>query len=225
MFSRSSKPRSVFMSDLKHVAEPTDFSGASLSVRCGRFLFRSRNFISAPVFLFLLSGFVWEYENDLVIWSVGPAMVLLGEALRLWAMRHIGRSARTRKDKARKLVLTGPYALTRNPLYLGNHIVLLGFCVLSELLWFAPIALGICFTFYSFIIRYEEELLTRKFGHDYLVYLARTSRWLSFPRLGKMLENGWREAFYRERSTIYGILFGFIAFGLKELADKFFEWL
>lgn len=213
------------MSDATQALDTTDFSNASSPVRFGRFLFQSRNFISAPIFLFLLAVFAWEYENDLVVWSVGPAIVLIGEALRLWAMRHIGRSARTRKDKARKLVITGPYAFIRNPLYLGNHIVLLGFCVLSELLWFAPIALGVCFVFYSFIIRYEEELLRRKFGEDYLSYLSQTRRWLPFPHLDKMFKSDWREALYRERSTIYGILLGFIAFGLKELVSQIFEWL
>ncbi|GAB4331725.1 MAG: hypothetical protein Kow0099_03160 [Candidatus Abyssubacteria bacterium] len=135
-------------------------------------------------------------------------------------MRHIGRSARTRKDKARRLVFSGPYAYTRNPLYLGNHIILAGFCVLSELLWFMPIALAICFVFYSFIIRYEEDLLTQRFGDDYIKYMSETPRWVPILNPRRILGPEWREAFWRERSTIYGIVLGILVFGLKELISR-----
>jgi protein-S-isoprenylcysteine O-methyltransferase Ste14 len=205
------------MNDIDHVLNDTDFAAKSVAVRMGRFFFKSRNFISAPIFLFLICAFFWEYENNLVIWTVGPTIVCAGEALRLWAMRHIGRSARTRKDKARRLVATGPYTFTRNPLYLGNHVILLGFCFMSELIWFAPVALGICFVFYSLIITYEEDLLTQRFGDDYLDYMARTPRWIPVPNLSKILEPEWGEAVWRERSTIYGIVVGVTAFVMKEL--------
>lgn len=205
------------MNENKHVLNESSFSEKSFSVKLGRLFFKSRNFVSAPLFLLMFGLFIWEYENEVVLWSVGPAIICLGEALRLWAMRHIGRSARTRKDKARRLVTTGPYAYTRNPLYLGNHIVLVGFCLLSELIWFVPITLGLCFVFYSLIIVYEEDLLKQRFGEDYLRYAAETPRWISIPHLDKLLQPEWREAFWRERSTIYGIIIGMGFFGLKEL--------
>jgi protein-S-isoprenylcysteine O-methyltransferase Ste14 len=210
------------MSEKSHVFAASDFSDKGLSVRLGRFFFKSRNFISAPIFLFLICVFFWEYENGVVTWTVGSLIIVAGEGLRVWAMRHIGRSARTRKDKARKLVATGPYKHTRNPLYVGNHIILLGFCVLSELVWFAPIALGICFVFYSFIITYEEDLLMQRFGEDYVRYMAETPRWIPLRCIRNMLsrmftETSWQEAFRREKSTIYGIIIGFGAFGVKEI--------
>ncbi|RJP20757.1 MAG: isoprenylcysteine carboxylmethyltransferase family protein [Candidatus Abyssobacteria bacterium SURF_5] len=195
-----------------------DYAGKKAAVRIGRFLFRSRNFIATPIFLFLLCAFFSEYENDLVVWTTGPAIICAGEALRLWAMRHIGRSARTRKDKARRLVVSGPYAFIRNPLYVGNHLTLAGFCVLSEMLWFVPMALSICFVFYSFIVIYEEDLLKRRFGDEYARYAAETSRWIPLPKLNKLFGREWREAFFRERSTIYGLLAGILSFALKELA-------
>ena len=209
------------MNDKEHVLKATDFPGKGSAISFGRILFRYRNFMGAPIFLLMFGLFFWEYENNVVIWSVGPAIICAGEALRLWAMRHIGRSARTRKDKARRLVATGPYAYTRNPLYLGNHLTLLGFCVLSELFWFIPIALGICFVFYSFIIRYEEELLKQRFGGDFLSYMSETPRWIPIPSPAKVMEPEWREAFRRERSTIYGIIIGICAFGMKELISRF----
>jgi len=218
------------MVDRQHVLGASDFSDKGLGIRLGRFFFKSRNFISVPIFLFLICAFFWEYENGFVTWTVGLLILCAGESLRLWAMGHIGRSARTRKDKARRLVATGPYVYTRNPLYVGNHIILLGFCVLSKLIWFAPIALGICFIFYSFIIIYEEDLLKQRFGEDYLRYMAETSRWIPLKRTHKSpheesQETKWREAFRRERSTIYGIIIGIGAFGLKEFISHILEGL
>jgi protein-S-isoprenylcysteine O-methyltransferase Ste14 len=205
----------------EHVLGASDFYDKGAAVRLGRFFFKSRNYISAPIFLFLVFAFFWEYENSLIIWTLGPLTVCAGELLRFCAMRHIGRSARTRKDKARRLVTTGPYAYTRNPLYLGNNIILLGFCILSELIWFIPIGVGICFTFYSFIIRYEEELLKQRFGDDFLKYMSETSRWLPVKRIKNLIQPDWREAFWRERSTIYGIMLCIGAFGMKEFISRF----
>ena len=168
----------------------------------------------------MICAFIWEYENDLIVWTTGPAIICAGEALRLWAMRHIGRSARTKKDKARRLVVSGPYAFTRNPLYFGNHLTLAGFCVLSEMLWFVPIALSTCFFFYSFIVVYEEDLLRQRFGDEYERYAADTPRWIPFPKPWKIFGPEWREAFSRERTTIFGVMIGMIAFGLKELISR-----
>ena len=50
-----------------------------------------------------------------------------GELLRFWAVRHIGVISRTRSDRLGPLVETGPFALIRNPLYLGNIALWVGF--------------------------------------------------------------------------------------------------
>lgn len=209
------------MADEQHHLEASDFSGKGFTITLGRILFKYRDGIAAPLFVLMLVVSLWKYENNFVIWTIGPALILLGEALRLWAMRHIGRSARTQKEKARKLVTTGPFALTRNPLYIGNHMILLGFCVLSELLWFIPVALGICFAFYHLIVLYEEELLKQRFQDDYLKYKDETPRWISLPHMWTTSQPEWFEALYRERKTIYGLIIGIIVFGLKEIASHY----
>ncbi|MBI4832016.1 MAG: isoprenylcysteine carboxylmethyltransferase family protein [Candidatus Lindowbacteria bacterium] len=210
------------MDTQKMELKPENFVNRSLAIRLGRVFFRARNFTGLPLFLFMLSFFAWEYENDLVTWPVGCALIGAGQALRLWAMRHIGRSARTRKDKARRLVASGPYRYTRNPLYIGNHLMLAGYCVLSELLWLLPFALVICFIFYSFIAAYEEELLKERFGEDYVRYSMETPRWLPiWPRARTHTPppegSSWVEALRRERSTIYGVMIATFLFFLKEV--------
>ena len=62
-----------------------------------------------------------------------------GELLRLWAVHHIGVISRTRSDRLGPLVSTGPFALVRNPLYLGNIALWVGFAISAQLVWLAPI--------------------------------------------------------------------------------------
>ena len=200
-----------------------DFHDKGRAVKFGRFLFKFRNFILGPIYLFIIGLSLWESKNGKAAWSVGPALICSGELLRLWAMRHIGRSARTREDKARRLVITGPYVYTRNPLYLGNHIIMLGFCVLSGLLWFAPIAFGLCFFCYHFIVMYEEELLKQRFGGEYLRYKSETLRWIPIPYLGKIFQPAWSKASWRERSTIRGLVIGMGFYVVKEFVSRFLE--
>jgi len=209
------------MDDEQHHLKASDFSGKGFTITLGRFFFKNRDGIAAPLFILMLVLSLWKYENNLIIWTIGPALICAGEACRLWAMRHIGRSARTQKEKARKLVTTGPYAFSRNPLYIGNHLILFGFCVLSKLLWFIPVALGICFAFYSFIIIYEEELLKQRFQEDYLKYKSETPRWISLSHILTISQPEWLEAVYRERKTIYGLIIGIIVFGLKQIASHY----
>lgn len=205
------------MADEQHHLDVSDFSGKGFRINLGRILFKHRDGIAVPLFVLMLILSVWKYQNNVVIWTIGPGLIFAGEALRLWAMRFIGRSARTQKEKARKLVTTGPFALTRNPLYIGNHLILVGFCVLSELLWFIPVAFVICFTFYYLIVVYEEDLLTQRFQDYYLKYKNATPRWISLRHIWTISHPEWFEAVYRERKTIYGLIIGVIIFGLKEI--------
>lgn len=196
-----------------------DFREKGFASKLGRFLFKSRNFILVPIYLIMICLSLWELSG-IVAWLIGPALICSGELLRLWAMQHIGRSARTRENKARRLVTTGPYVYTRNPLYVGNHVIILGFCVLSGLLWFAPIALGLCFLCYHFIVLYEEELLKQRFGGEYLRYKNKTPQWIPVMYLGKIFQPAWSDARRLERSTIRGLLIGMGLYVVKEFVFR-----
>jgi hypothetical protein len=67
---------------------------------------------------------------------------------------------------------------------------------------------------------YEEDLLRQRFGDEYLRFAAGTPRWIPVPDLRRLIGQEWREALWRERSTIYGIILGALAFGLKELISR-----
>jgi len=130
----------------------------------------------APSFCVMILCTWGEYENDLVLFTVGPALFMAGLAIRLWAQLHL----RYRLNVKTTLTVTGPYHYVRNPIYIGNTVLLVGACWMSEILWFIPLLVANCALVYGLVVRYEEKHLLRKYGEPYLAYLRRTPRW--FPR-------------------------------------------
>jgi protein-S-isoprenylcysteine O-methyltransferase Ste14 len=105
--------------------------------------------------------------------ALGGAIAFLGLGLRAWASGHI------RKND--KLAVSGPYAFTRNPLYLGSFIMGLGFTIAAGRLWlglvFAALFLGI----YLPVMRVEAATLLQIFGDDFRSYAGAVP--LFFPRV------------------------------------------
>jgi protein-S-isoprenylcysteine O-methyltransferase Ste14 len=116
--------------------------------------------------------FVFSRPRPLSL-AIGGAIALPGLALRAWATGHL------RKNDA--LATTGPYAYTRNPLYLGSFVMGVGFTVASGRLIlgivFAALFLGI----YVPVMRVESATLTELFGERYLRYVKAVPFFL--PRL------------------------------------------
>lgn len=108
-------------------------------------------------------------------WSLlaGFALGLAGEAIRLWASGHI--------EKTRVLATGGPYAHTRNPLYLGSTLMAAGIAVAAASPW-AVLAVALYFAaFYPAAIRGEAEFLARRFAEAYAPWAAAVP--LFVPRL------------------------------------------
>jgi protein-S-isoprenylcysteine O-methyltransferase Ste14 len=83
--------------------------------------------------------------------------------------------------KDEELAITGPYAVTRNPLYLGSAFLAAGFIIAGHSLW-AGLIVGVYFAvFYYAVIRNEEADLRRRFGAAFDEYAARTP--LFFPSI------------------------------------------
>lgn len=94
----------------------------------------------------------------------GAAVAALGEALRIWAAGHL--------EKGREVTSSGPYALTRHPLYLGSSLIALGLAVASASAIVAAIVIGYMTLTLTAAIRTEEAHLTEKFGAAYPAYRA-----------------------------------------------------
>jgi len=105
---------------------------------------------------------------------LGLFIFISGLFLRIWAQQHLHYRLKIHK----RLTVTGPYSLVRNPMYIGNILICSGLTIISELLWILPITLFYNFGLYSLVIRYEEVHLIEKYGESYRKYKEKVPRWL-----------------------------------------------
>ena len=76
-----------------------------------------------------------------------------------------------------RLVTSGPFALSRNPMYLG-HLIFLAGLALSLRSWLAVIFLVVTALRLVRRVRRDEQRLAERFGEAYLEYRARVKRWI-----------------------------------------------
>jgi protein-S-isoprenylcysteine O-methyltransferase Ste14 len=207
-------------------------SHADMMTRVGAWLFRHRTVIPIPLALAILATPASRTQPAALV-GAGAVLVALGEAIRLWGVRHIGAISRTRSDRLGPLVASGPFALVRNPLYVGNVALWIGFAVSARLPWLAPVFVAILAFEYHAIVRWEERLLEERLGESYRTYTGQVPRWVpSTINRGARRDRreldfsagsavsavnvfSWRETFYSERGTLIAIAIGFAALWLK----------
>ena len=141
-----------------------------------RWVFKSRGLLMAPSMAFLMLCHWWEAESRLLAFGLGGALFGLGLGLRVWSQLHL----RYRLKVKMLLTQTGPYRYVRNPVYIGNILILLGCCFLARLAWFAPIMFLHVAAVYHFVVLHEECHLRNKYGPDYGQFQQAAPRW--FPR-------------------------------------------
>jgi protein-S-isoprenylcysteine O-methyltransferase Ste14 len=96
--------------------------------------------------------------------ALGLPLVTLGELVRLWASGHI--------EKTQVLATGGPYAHTRNPLYVGSVLLALGLALAAASVWVAAAVVAYFTSFYPSVIREEAAFLRRKFPDEYAAWEA-----------------------------------------------------
>lgn len=104
---------------------------------------------------------------------IGATISLMGLAIRAWAAGHIRKNA--------QLATSGPYAYTRNPLYLGSFLIGLGFTIAAGQWVLAILFAGLFLGIYFPVMRVEASTLAELFGDDYDIYRGAVP--LFFPRL------------------------------------------
>jgi protein-S-isoprenylcysteine O-methyltransferase Ste14 len=203
-------------------------------VRVGGWLFRRRTSLPLPLALALLLIPGTNPPGASARIAAGAVIVGTGEFLRLWAVHHIGVISRTRSDRLGPLVSTGPFAFVRNPLYLGNIALWVGFAVSAHLVWLVPIFIVVLALEYHAIVAWEEELLQSRRQDEYREYAARVPRWIPSvvnsrqsadsrqstvssrqSAVGALPANSWRETFFSERGTLIAIAVGYLLLWLK----------
>jgi protein-S-isoprenylcysteine O-methyltransferase Ste14 len=96
--------------------------------------------------------------------AIGAVVAVLGEVVRIWAAGHL--------EKGREVTSSGPYRLTRHPLYLGSALIGIGLVIAAADFWVSIVVLGYLVITYTAAIRTEEAHLTEKFGAAYPQYRA-----------------------------------------------------
>lgn len=186
-------------------------------VRLGGWLFKQRSWLPIPIVVALVA-LPMDAQHPLALWG-GVLLVASGQGIRLWAVHHIGVISRTRSERLGPLISTGPFAHVRNPLYLGNIALWLGFTVSAGLLWLAPLVLLMLGVEYHAIVRWEEGLLTTRIGESYRSYLTRVPRWIPSWQSGATETitgaYSWRDTLFSERSTLIAVAIGYLILWFK----------
>ena len=186
----------------------------SPGARVGAVLFRNRSWLPVP---FVLVALLAPAHANGWNWVIGVVPIVIGEWIRLAGVAAAGTVTRRRSRDVQRLVTYGIFGWVRNPLYVGNFLIWMGFVVISGVLWFLPIAILLFAVEYSLIVSYEEGVLETTFGQEYLDYKATTPRWI--PRPPRQRESGphvWREAWRSETSTFLHYAALVVAFGIKQ---------
>jgi protein-S-isoprenylcysteine O-methyltransferase Ste14 len=195
--------------------------------------FRRRGWPLVFFNLFWIVEYTGVSRDRVLNGAIGAAFILLALGIRLWAISHLGwRSARTHREKAKALVMAGPYGLVRNPLYVANSFACLGLCAIGGLLWYVPVLFVLLFAHYTLVVKCEESFLLERFGEPYAEYLRRVPRWLPNPFAKRMppaegLEEKPRESFGRmlwgEHRGMAAVVLGVGLALLKDWAGR--HWL
>jgi protein-S-isoprenylcysteine O-methyltransferase Ste14 len=146
------------------------------TVSAGEWLFRNRSYLPLALLGAPLSA--PSGSPGMVAWVVAAALIAGGAAIRLVGVAAAGPATRRRSRFVPELIVTGPFAWTRNPIYTGNFLLWLGLAVVSGDPRFAAISLAFFAVIYSLIVRYEEAVLTDTFGAAYAAYRGATPRWI-----------------------------------------------
>jgi protein-S-isoprenylcysteine O-methyltransferase Ste14 len=190
------------------------------STKTGAWLFRHRTALPVPfaVALLLVPAGDAAFSRTLII--SGVILTAAGELIRLWAVHHIGVISRTRSERLGPLVESGPFGLVRNPLYLGNILLWVGFTLTAGMVWMAPIALALLAFEYHAIVRWEEGQLDARFGEAYRTYANKVPRWIPTIASVSVARSAatafsWSDTLFSERGTLIAIAAGYALLWLK----------
>lgn len=178
-------------------------------VKIGNFFFHHRNYLFPFIYLILFIPAAQITPYYPIVLIVGLSISIFGQAVRILTIGlvYIQRGGRNRKIYADGLVTEGIFSHCRNPMYVGNVLMLTGMAILSNSLLSVLIISPFFIFIYQTIILAEEDFLHGKFGLDYEKYCANTNQW--FPRIKGLahtihsLQFRTKDAVFNEYNTTY----------------------
>lgn len=119
-------------------------------------------------------------QLTLVFVSTGIALLILGMILVAQTRREFRRYGQPTDpgQPTHKIVTTGVFSFSRNPLYLGGIAILVGLALVLNLPWLIVLLLPAIVACHYILIVPEERCLRDKFGEEYRLYTERVGRWI-----------------------------------------------
>jgi protein-S-isoprenylcysteine O-methyltransferase Ste14 len=172
-------------------------------------LFSYRSYTPLPFLLLMI------FFSHPTVWTmtIGFVLVGIGEFMRFWGVAYAGSLTRvTGTVGAPEIIMNGPFAYVRNPLYIGNILTYIGIGVMSNALfpWLVLAAAGYFIFQYYQIVFAEEEFLANKFGSVFQEYKKNVPRFcLRFTRYEHPSQEHqqarWHAAVQSERRTFQAL--------------------
>jgi protein-S-isoprenylcysteine O-methyltransferase Ste14 len=192
-------------------------------VALGNFLFRHRNALFPVAFLLVFLPGPRLFSEQVGATVTGATIASAGEIIRVVTigLKYIVRGGRNHRVYAEDLIVEGMYSHCRNPMYVGNLLILLGVAVASNSWTCVLLALPLFGFAYAAIVAAEEQYLRGRFGEAFDAYTRDVPRWN--PRLsglGSTLRSSefrWRRVLAKEYGTPFAWISGICVIGIWNL--------
>jgi protein-S-isoprenylcysteine O-methyltransferase Ste14 len=185
--------------------------------KIGNFIFRYRSYQFLMMMLILFEERVhFKQITDSVFFELFCSFIalcgLLIRSLTIGFVHEMTSGRNTLRQKAEELNTTGAYSIVRNPLYIGNYLILLGISLLAQNHEVVILNTGTFIFIYVPIVLAEEEFLFRKFGEQYSKYTKSVNCIIpSFKNFKRPMRNfSFKMVFKREHDTWLTTMFGLI---------------
>jgi protein-S-isoprenylcysteine O-methyltransferase Ste14 len=192
-----------------------------MMVKLGNLIFHNRNGIFPLFYLLLFIPSPQLFSNPITAFIIGLCVTITGQIIRVVTIGlvYIIRGGKDRRIYAEDLVTTGIFSHCRNPLYVGNILILTGLGVASNSIIFNCIATPLFLFFWQAIVLAEENYLRGKFGAQYDAYCSSVNRWLpNLSGIGKTLSSmqfKWKRVIIREYNSTYTWMTGAVLVMIK----------
>ncbi len=194
--------------------EQTQAPVSSFLVSAGNFWFHWRNFLFPVAFLLVFLPGPRLFPSPLTAAILGFVVAGLGQVVRAATIgfKYVIRGGRNRRVYAEDLVTDGLYRHSRNPMYVGNLLILFGVAIASNSWGCVAVAVPLFLFIYVAIVAAEENYLRGKFGRAFDEFCADVPRWL--PKLGGLGESvagmkfHWKRVILKEYGTPFGWILG-----------------
>ena len=192
-------------------------------ITVGNFFFKYRNWLFIILYLLLFVPSPPLFGKDTFgqhyFWwpiIIGLIITITGQAIRgaTIGLAYIIRGGKEGKVYAEELVTTGIFSHCRNPLYVGNILMLLGVGVLSNSLLYVAVIMPLFMVIYQAIVLAEENFLRNKFGNSFNQYCSRVNRWIpsikGISTTFSSMHFKWKRWILKEYNTQYVWLTGIV---------------